>query len=301
MADVERRTERAYACCEQITRQHSRSFHLSSALLPREKRRAARALYAFCRLSDNIVDQPGPPGPLERLERLEAWRLAMRWPPEEQEHPVLLAWADVRRRYRIPLRYSEELLDGMRMDLERARYATFRQLWRYCYCAAATVGLNVMHIVGYREHPETRRRAQELGVALQLTNILRDVGEDWRRGRVYLPQEDLARFAYTEDDLARGTIDERYRALVAFQIARAQELYRRAWPGIALLHPDGRLAIAAAAESYRAILYRLAANGYDNFTRRASLSTWERLALLPRLWWRVRRMPGNGTRLAAAP
>lgn len=290
VASMQERLEAAYHHCEAITRLYSRSFGLSSSLLPQGKRRAARALYAFCRLSDNLVDDAGPAGHEERLLRLQAWRVAMRRPPEAQDHPVLLAWAHSRRRYGIPIRYSEELLDGMRMDLEQCRYQTFEELWRYCYCVASTVGLNTMHIVGFADRPETFQRAEELGVALQLTNILRDVGEDWQRGRVYLPQEDLARFGYSEHDLARGAVNDAYRALMRFEIRRADALYQFAWPGIALLHADGRLAIAAAAASYRGILRKIALNDYDNHTRRASLTLREKLVLLPQLWWQVRRL-----------
>ena len=289
VAAMQERLDSAYQTCAEITRAHSRSFYLSSAFLPSEKRRAVRALYAFCRLSDNLVDQEGPASPHERRRRLQVWREAMRRPPEAQDHPVLLAWAACRQRYAIPIRYSEELLDGMQMDLVRTRYQTFEELWRYCYRVASTVGLNTMHIVGFDERPETYQRAQELGVALQLTNILRDVGEDWRRGRIYLPQEDLARFGYSEAELGRGVINDRYRALIDWEIRRAHGLYERAWPGLALLHTDGRLAIALAAQTYRAILQKIVRNGYDNFHRRAALTTWEKLSLLPGLWWRTRR------------
>jgi len=288
--NMEDRLKRASEYCSEITRQYSRSFYFSSGLLPAEKRRAVRVLYAFCRLSDNIVDNGGPDSPAERLAQLESWRLRMHFPSEEQDHPVLLAWANVRRQYGIPVRYAEDLLDGMRMDLSQFRYETFSQLWRYCYCVAATVGLCSMHIVGFVDRSETFQKAEGLGVALQLTNILRDVGEDWRRGRVYLPQEDLDRFGYTEADLSRGLIDERYRALMDFEIQRANRLYAQAWAGIALLNEDGRLAIAVAAEVYRSILDKLVAWQYDNFRRRAYLSTWEKLRVLLRVWWRVRSL-----------
>jgi len=291
---MDTRLKQASEYCEEVTRRNSRSFHFSSGLLPPGKRQAVRTLYAFCRLSDNIVDEESSDSISTRLAHLEVWRQATCRPPEEQEHPVLLAWAEVRRRYAIPIRYSEELLDGMRMDLEQNRYPSFDQLWRYCYSVASTVGINSMYIVGFDDCVDTFQRAEELGVALQMTNILRDVGEDWRRGRVYLPQEDLQRFGYTEKDLAQSVIDERYRALMDFEIQRVYDLYERAWPGIARLHPDGRLAIATAAEVYRGILHKLLAQGYDNFHQRACLNSWEKAALLPQVWWRVRSLGKNG-------
>lgn len=285
--------QRAYAYCEGITKQYSKSFYLTSALLPPEKRRAARALYAFCRLSDNIVDdeRPGKQSSAEaRAQHLEAWRRKMRRPAEEQNHPALLAWADTRERYNIPLRYSEELLDGMLMDLQKCRYETFEDLWQYCYLAASTVGINSMYIIGFEDCDETFQRAEQLGVALQMTNILRDVGEDWERGRIYLPREDLDRFDYREDDLAQGVIDERYIDLMTFQIERTHALYDEAWPGIGLLHQDGRFAIGASAEVYRGILGKIERLKYDNHRVRAFVPKGEKFAMLPRIWWRVRQL-----------
>jgi phytoene synthase len=287
---MERRLREAFEYCRQVTRRYSKSFYFSSGLLPPEKREAVRVLYAFARLSDNLVDEDGGLTHQDRAARLEAWQEAMYLPVEKQSHPVLMAWAEVRQRYQIPVRYSEELLEGMKMDLHLTRYQTFDDLTRYCYCAAATVGLCSMYIIGFTDRPETFQRAEDLGVALQLTNILRDVGEDWQRGRIYLPQEDMARFGYTEDDLSRSVIDERYRALLDLQVRRANTLYERGWEGIAWLDKDGRLAVAAATEVYRAILRKIVAWGYDNFHRRAYLNAWEKARLLPSVWWRVRSL-----------
>ena len=284
------RLKQAGEYCRWITRKHSRSFYFSSALLPPDKRRAVRALYAFARCSDNLVDDDRGGSKAGRRRRLEHWRVEMRRPPDEQTRPVLLAWAAARRAYGVPLQYSEELLDGMAMDLDQSRYETFEQLWSYCYRAASTVGLCSMYIVGFEDRAETFEKAIQLGVALQLANILRDVGEDWRRGRVYLPQEDLARFGYSEQELAVGLVNERYRRLMDFEIGRANQLYEQAWSGIAALHRDGRLAIAVAAEVYRRILDKLVAQGYNNFQGRIYLQTREKLLLVPRLWWRVRSL-----------
>lgn len=293
-SDVAQRLEEAYDLCEVITRQHSASFYFSSGLLPTEKRRAVRALYAFCRASDELVDAAIPRAEElrgARLHALECWQDELSRPIEEQTNPILMAWADTRERYNIPVRYSIDLLDGMRMDLEQASYETFDDLWGYCYRAASVVGINSMYITGYENRPESFRKAELLGVALQLTNILRDVGEDIERGRIYLPLEDLDRFDVTVDDLEAGRITDGYRALMRYQIERTHLLYEDAWPGIALLDPDGRLAIAAAAEVYRAILPRIEANGYDNFTQRAYVPTANKLGMLPGIWWRVRNLP----------
>ena len=156
---------------------------------------------------------------------------------------MVLAWSHARSVYRIPQRYAEQLIDGVARDLRQTRYQTFDELAEYSYGVASTVGLMSMHIVGFRG-PEAIPYAVKLGVALQLTNILRDVGEDYRSGRVYLPQAELATFGITEDQIAAGRVDDRWREFMRFQISRNRVLYKEAWPGIAMLDRDGRFAIA---------------------------------------------------------
>ncbi len=282
----------AYAECQAITRRHSKTFFIASGLLPAEKRRAVRALYAFCRVTDDIVDRAPVGTPSEAIRAaLEAWRaqsLAAH-PPAEQA--VALAWADARAHFAIPVGYAEQLIDGVAADLIKTRCQTFDELAAYSYGVASTVGLMAMHIVGFSQQDGARALpyAVKLGVALQLTNILRDVGEDWRAGRLYLPLDELAAHRLTEDDIAAGRIDDRWRAFMREQIARNRALYTEAMPGIALLHPEGRFAIAAAAELYRAILDDIEAHDYDVFTRRASLSKWAKLRRLPGVWRRAQR------------
>jgi len=273
--------EQGYVLAEQVTRENSKSFYLASGLLPETKRRAVRVLYAFCRVTDDLVDKGHGNG-----AHLAEWRArALATPPADDM--LLNAWYGVRAHYRIPSVYVRQLIDGIGLDLTQKRYATFNGLAKYCYGVASTVGLMAMHIIGYRDRAAIPY-AVKLGVALQLTNILRDIGEDFQQGRVYLPQEDLQRFGYTEHDLARGVIDERFQNLMDFEITRAKKLYAEAWDGIRLLSPDGRLAIAAAADLYRGILEKIVANQYDVFHRRAHLSAVEKLARLPKLWWQVR-------------
>ncbi|MDQ4077261.1 MAG: squalene/phytoene synthase family protein, partial [Chloroflexota bacterium] len=240
-----------------------------------------RALYAFCRWSDDIVDEPDN----EIGYSLDGWSIHARGEEADPNSPVLLAWSDTRQRYGLSVTVIDDLLAGVRMDLTVDRYATFEELWLYCYRVASTVGLLSMQILGYEEGADTY--AIKLGVALQLTNILRDVGEDARRGRIYLPLDELAQFNLTEQEILEGCLDERYHALMRFQVARAQRLYEEAWPGIFMLHPDGRLAVASAAEVYRAILPVIERNGYDNHSRRAHVPKWRKVAMVPRLWWRV--------------
>lgn len=280
-----------FAFAEQVTRTNSKSFYLASGLLPQPKQRAVRVLYAFCRVTDDLVDKPTSDMSNQALRacELEHWRAHALAPHPPADDVLLNAWHGVRAHYHIPTTYVRQLIDGIALDLTQTRYETFEELAKYCYGVASTVGLMAMHIIGYRDRAAIPY-AVKLGVALQLTNILRDIGEDFRQGRVYLPQEDLVRFAYTEADLAHGVIDERFKRLIDFEIARAKNLYAEAWEGIKMLSPDGRLAIAAAADLYRGILDCIIANGYDVFQKRAHLSATEKLKRLPTLWWNVRKM-----------
>jgi phytoene synthase len=289
------RLAQAYALCATVAQEHSRTFYLASGLLPAAKRRAARALYAFCRISDDLVDraEDRPVRLGQTVMDLALWRQCALTIPPPCDDLVALAWADTRLRYRIPSRYAEQLVDGVDRDQTVRRYATFDDLAVYCYGVASTVGLMAMHIIGFAG-PQAIPYAIKLGVALQLTNILRDVGEDWRAGRLYLPQDELARFGLREDDVAAGRVDDRWRACLRFQIARARQLYAESLPGIALLNPDGRFAIAAAAELYRAILGDIEAHDYDVFHRRAHIGTWGKLRRLPGIWWRAKRARNEG-------
>lgn len=273
----------AYAHCRNITRQHSKSFFLATRLLPVAKRRAMEALYAFCRTSDDAVDAN-----VAAAEALARWVSLIRHPAPPTDQPVLIAWTDTCERYELPGDLANELLAGVAMDLTIQRYATFAELWVYCYRVASVVGLLSMRIIGH--DPGAESYAIRLGIALQLTNILRDIGEDARRGRIYLPLEDLHRFGLTEADILHGVRDNRFRALMRYEIERAEQLYRASWPGIALLHEDGQMAVAAAALLYRGILAKIVANDYDVFTRRAHLSAFEKLAMLPGIRAEVQRL-----------
>jgi phytoene synthase len=272
----------AYNYCARITQANSRTFHLASGMLPQDKRKAVRALYAFCRSSDDLVDETR--GLAQADEVFANWRVRLSNPHPAAHDPVPLAWADTQSRYRIPLGYADQLMTGVSRDLTQKRYDSFTELAEYCYGVASTVGLMSMHIVGF-ESRDALPYAVKLGIALQLTNILRDVGEDWRAGRLYLPLEELAEFGLGEPDIAAARVDDRWRAFMAFQIARVQRLYDEAKPGIALLNSDGRFAIAAAAGLYRAILDDIEAHDYDVFHRRAHVGLWGKLRRLPGIWW----------------
>jgi phytoene synthase len=270
----------AYAHCERITQAHSRTFYLVSTFMPPPKRQAIRALYAFCRISDDIVDSSEG----DCAAKLASWRVAIC--DEKTSNPVLHAWRHTLSRYRIPLGYMFQLLDTLATDLTTTRYATFEPLAHYCYGVASTVGLMSMHIIGFMDERAVEY-AVRLGVALQLTNILRDVGEDWRRGRLYLPLDELRAFGLSDSDIEEGRVSEPWRAFMRFQIARVRALYADALPGLALLERDGRFAVAAAAELYSAILNDIEAHDYDVFHRRAQVSASRKLMALPAIAWRV--------------
>jgi 15-cis-phytoene synthase len=298
--------EKAYLQCETITRENSKTFFLASGLMPPDKRSATRALYAFCRVSDDIVDSnvskaydpaPGIPvtgptaGNMAAIGAdLKAWRdqviLNQHHRSDGRQREVSLAWSDARRRYCIPTGYVEQLINGLALDLQHVRYQSFEELVQYCYGVACTVGLMSMHITGYTSR-DAIPYAIRLGVALQLTNILRDVGEDWHAGRLYLPLDELAMFGLSEADIAAGQVNDRWRSFMRYQIQRAHRLYQESLPGVRMLHPDGRFAIAAAGELYRAILGQIEANDYDVFSQRASLGAWGKLRRLPGIWWRA--------------
>lgn len=277
--------ERAYEFCEALTAQHSRSFHMASGLLPADKRRAVRALYAFCRVSDDIVDQ----GEGDVAGQLATWRQQALGSHAQMDDPVVVAWTDARVRYHIPLHYAHQLLDGVGRDLTQSSYQTFGDLATYCYSVASTVGLMSMHIIGYSSSA-AMPYAIKLGVALQMTNILRDVAQDLQNGRVYLPQEELAAYGLSRADLAAGRVTDAWRAFMQFQIRRNHQLYEEAWPGIGMLDASGRFAIGAAAELYRGILADIEAHDYDVFSRRAHVNGWGKVRRLPGIWRRSQRV-----------
>jgi phytoene synthase len=275
---------KAYKQAEKITARHSKSFFFASALLPEERRSAVRALYAFCRTVDDIVDKSSD---YEREARLDYWRKMVETTAHEENDLVAAAWADTLTRYHIPRHYALQLIDGVARDLFQVRYQTFAELATYCYGVASTVGLMSMYIVGFKDSSAVPY-AIKLGVALQMTNILRDVGEDYRNGRLYLPREELAFYGIHESDIAEGRITDNWRQFMQYQIDRTRQLYHESWAGIKMLEREGQLAIGAASIFYQGILGEIEKNDYDVFTRRASLSTFAKASRIPALWLKIK-------------
>jgi len=263
--------EPLYRDAARATAEGTRSFYFATRFFPRPLARSAHAVYWFCRHTDDLVDECAT---VEQGRRdLEAWArdVESALAGNAPAHPVLKVFLDTVSRCSIPREYPLELIEGMRMDLEQTRYATFADLRVFCYRVASVVGLMMSHVIGFaaEDRDEVRLRATELGIAMQLTNILRDIGEDLDRGRVYLPQEDLDRFGYSEAGLRARVRNPAFEALMRFEVARARAFYDSARTGIALLSPGGRFAVHIASDVYSGILARIEASRFDVFNRRA--------------------------------
>lgn len=264
----------AWHACSAITRMHGRTFYLASRFLPPAQRQAIHAIYAYCRIADDIADRSPD---LETAARgLDAWEEQIAEPTD----PVALAFAAVRARYGIPVAPVHDLLAGVRMDLVPARYETWDDLRRYCYHVAGTVGLMTAPVLGCQQ-AAALPHAVDLGVAMQLTNVLRDVGEDARQGRLYLPLEDLARFGCDPDAVLSGRPNGQFPWLLAFEIDRARGIYAQARLGYPALSPSGRLTALAGERLYATILNRIEENGFDVFSMRAHVSTGRKIGALP--------------------
>ncbi len=295
--------------CERVTRVHARTFSLASRLLPPLKRRAAYALYAFCRIADDLVDQAENGHESAMRAALLQYRADLENALAGRPSSAVfreVAW--VTRHYDVPAAPLFELLDGVARDLDGAQYDSWAALEAYCEGVASSVGEMCTHVFGVPGGSAVRDRAvryaRTLGVAMQLTNILRDVGEDAKRGRCYLPADELARFGFSAEDVLRQTTrdgaplptDPRWAPMMAFQIDRARALYEAALPGIALLAADSQRCASACATGYAGILDAIVSQDYDTISTRARLG---RLARVGILWdaWRYRVTPPNREQL----
>jgi phytoene synthase len=283
--------EGAYEFCRETTRRHAKSFYFSARFLPAEKRRAIYAMYALCRHVDDAVDEADVRDEGAAGAAVQRWRdeLDAVYRGQTPRSPVLVAWRDMLVRYHVREELPLELMRGVLMDTYKTRYESWEELRVYCYRVASVVGLMSSEIFGYSA-PETLRYAESLGLAMQLTNILRDVAEDFAMGRVYLPGEELRRFGVAEEELGRGAVSENFRALMRFEIARARSLYREAEKGIPLLERDARFTVLLAARLYARILDEIERADFDVFKRRAHLSSAAKLCALPGVWREARRL-----------
>ncbi len=274
--------------CRAVTKASRSNFAYAFLVLPKAKREALYAIYAFCRISDDVVDEApsgGAPGAAP-AERLKAWRAELdACFRGEPRHPVTRRMAEVLGRFSIPQSYFEELLNGVEMDLVQTRYATFADLERYCYRVAGVVGLMCIEVFGYTR-PETRRYAEHLGTAFQLTNILRDVGSDGAKGRIYLPQEDLARFGCAEADILDRRLTPAFRDLMRFQAARARTFYDAARAALPAADRVPMLPAEIMRVIYVRLLRQIEQRAFDVYSRPIRLSDARRLLLALGCWAR---------------
>ena len=259
----------------------SKSFYFSARFLPKEKRWATYALYGFCRFADNLIDNPRNRPKQQLISEVACFRrelkLAYRW--GESEHPILKPFILVAKKYGIPIEYPLDLLKGVQMDIEAIRYETFDDLYVFCYRVASVVGLMMTHIMGYKDD-RAFEYAEKLGIAMQLTNILRDVKEDKEMGRIYLPVEELKNFGLTEEDVFKENFNDQFRQLMKLQVERADSYYQEAANGIPMLSTDSQFAIYSASKIYQGILRKIEQRNYNPFLERVYVPLGKKFRIL---------------------
>ena len=275
--------ELAYADCQQLTRREAKNFYYAFVTLPLEKRKAIYAAYAFCRHCDDSVDEAASAE--DKLSALAGLRSSLARAYQGQAPtPSFLALADAADRYSIPEEYFQEIILGVESDLVKTRYKDFDELRQYCYRVASVVGLVCLQIFQYRDDA-AREHAVDLGLAMQLTNIMRDVREDWSMGRVYLPQDEMALFGYTEEHLEAGVRNDAFVQLLRFQGERAREYFRSGFRLLPYLSRRSRACPAVLGAIYSRVLDRIEASGYDVLgEQRVALSTGEKARITARAW-----------------
>jgi len=271
----------SYSECRRVARAAASNFYAAFYLLPRAKRDSLCALYAFMRLVDDVSDAAGDLA--GKQQGLARWRAALdaTVAGDTSGHRILPAFADTLRRCAIPPRYLHDLISGAEMDLSVASYATFDRLREYCYRVAGSVGLTCIHVFGFRD-PRAPDLAEKLGVAFQLTNILRDLTRDFEMGRVYLPQEDLERYGCRPAELAGKNLTPALVQLLQFEAERAWRYYEEGAALVPLIERDSRAALWALARTYSSLLARIQARGYDVLSSRVRLPATEKLGILVR-------------------
>jgi len=280
--------ETAYQQCRSITRNHARNFYFAFITLPASKRKAIYATYAFCRFCDDAADEQvtieTKMATLQTLRtRLRSMHTSPFAPPVSLEDYVFMALADTATTFNIPNVYFEEVINGTEMDLTQNRSRTFRELQTYCYRVASVVGLICLQIFGY-SNPLAREHAVDLGIAMQLTNIIRDVKEDMDIDRVYLPQDEIESFGYSVSELKNHIANHAFHQLMAFQAARAREYFQKGLQLLPLLSPRARACPAVLAGLYGRILDRIESNNFNVFDEKVKLSGWEKISITTLTW-----------------
>ena len=308
MPNLSNEIEEAYRYCENITRRHAKSFYFAAKFLPKPKQKAVYPIYAFCRHIDDEIDEIGEGNESDAIRAVEKWQRKLeevfevneqkakgtgknqdQKPKTKNQNLVLTAWQDLLETYKIPQNLPLELMQGVLMDTHTKRYENFDDLYVYCYRVASTVGLMSSEILGYSDKI-TLYYAEALGIAMQLTNILRDVKEDAAMGRIYLPQEDLRKFGVSEEQIFAGEMNDNFIEMMKFQIGRARDNYRTGEKGISLLEKDSRLTVLLASRIYARILDEIEKQNYDVFTRRAHTTSSQKLFSIPKIWREARKL-----------
>lgn len=266
---------------ETVIKYYAKSFYFAANFLPKERRLAAYAVYAFCRYADNVVDNPRNRSKEEILNEVnilkEELRLAYKY--GESEHPALSAFIYVAKRYDIPQEYPMDLIDGVQMDIDKARYKTFDELYEFAYKVASTVGLMMTCVMGFSDKTALVY-AESLGIGMQITNILRDIQEDKNLGRIYLPLDELQEFNIAEEDIINEVFSNNMKKYMAYKVAKARDYYSKSNLGIPLLQPESQFAISTASRIYSGILDKIEQNNYNPFLGRVSLSYFEKVKIL---------------------
>ncbi|MBM4158689.1 MAG: phytoene/squalene synthase family protein [Ignavibacteria bacterium] len=281
----------AYQHCRYITKLYAKTFYFTSVFLPEQKRNSAYAVYAFCRYIDDLIDRSGSQeGFLTDKERIaEAifiWKRDLKsvYSGDFIDNPIMIALKDTLSKYKIPEELPNELIEGVEMDLTKKRYDNFEELKKYCYKVASVVGLMTIEIFGY-ENKNALSFAVDMGIAMQLTNILRDIREDAEKNRIYIPREDLMRFDYDEENILKRKINSNFKELMKFQIDRANNYYDRAEKGIRMIYRDARLTVGLMGKNYRKILNEIQSSDYDVYNKRNFVPLYKKIFVVPNVYY----------------
>lgn len=272
---------------KEIAKKSNSSFYYAFNLLPAEQRDAMNTVYAFCRQTDDIIDEGSVADEL-KYEKLRKWRIELEKSLSgHSDYPIINKLSKTIQKFNIPLEPFFDLLKGMEMDLQRKRYITFDDLQTYCYHVASTVGLMCIEIFGYR-HSSAKDFAINLGIALQLTNILRDIKKDAEKGRIYLPQEDLKKFNYNENDLLSNTYNENFQKMMKYQVERAREYFEKATACLNLEDKKAMFAARAMQHIYYRMLNKIVDADYDVYNKSIKVSTFKKVGISLGVWAKYR-------------
>ena len=272
---------------KEISKKSKSSFYYAFNLLPAEQRDAMNTVYAFCRETDDIVDE-GTVADDIKYDRLRKWRIELEKSLNgHSEYPLINKLSKTIQNFNIPLEPFFDLLKGMEMDLQQKRYITFNDLRTYCYHVASTVGLMCIEIFGYR-HPSAKDFAVNLGIALQLTNILRDVKKDAEKGRIYLPKEDLEKFGYNESDIFNNTYNENFQKMMKYQVERAREYFNTATACLNREDKKAMFAARAMQHIYYRMLNKIVDADYDVYNTKIKISTAKKVGISLGVWAKYR-------------